>query len=112
MAEASYKGWQRWTPTSDEWLDLYTEGKIPFQLKENEYLIVKTGDGTTTFYCNENGRLRKFTGGSIKTYIQCHLKNRKEKKGILGQEDKQGNIPKVKILQLRQGMKNRFVHLT
>ena len=68
MAEASYKGWQRWTPTSDEWLDLYTEGKIPFQLKENEYLIVKTGDGTTTFYCNENGRLRKFTGGSIKTY--------------------------------------------
>ena len=68
MAESGYTGWRRWTPTSDEWLDLYTEGKIPFQLNENEYLIVRTGDGTTTFYCYENGQLRKFTGGSIKTY--------------------------------------------
>lgn len=68
MAESGYTGWHKWKPTSDEWLDLYTEGKIPFQLKENEYLIVNTGDGTTTFYCYENGQLRKFTGGSIKTF--------------------------------------------
>lgn len=36
-------------------------------MKENEYLIVKADDGSTTFYCNEGGKLRKFTGGSIKT---------------------------------------------
>ena len=27
-----------------------------------------TADCSTTFYCNENGQLRKFTGGSIKTF--------------------------------------------
>ena len=67
MTESVYTGWKRWNPNSDEWLALYTEGKIPFQLKENEYLIVKTPDNVATFYCYEGGNLRKFTGGSIKT---------------------------------------------
>ena len=67
MADMTYTGWKRWSPNSDEWLALYTEGKVPFQLKENEYLIVKAEDDITTFYCYENGQLRKFTGGSIKT---------------------------------------------
>jgi PhoH-like ATPase len=48
-------------------LTLYNEGKVPFELKENEYLIVKACDSGSTFYCYENGQLRKFTGGSIKT---------------------------------------------
>ena len=30
-------------------------------------MIVKAEDNITTFYCYENGHLRKFTGGSIKT---------------------------------------------
>ena len=30
-------------------------------------MIVKAEDNVTTFYCYENGHLRKFTGGSIKT---------------------------------------------
>ena len=64
----TYTGWCRWEPTSDEWLTLYTENKVPFVLKENEYLIVKTADKSTTFYCNEKGKLRKFTGSAIKTY--------------------------------------------
>ena len=68
MTESVYTGWKKWNPNSDEWLALYTEGKIPFQLKENEYLIVKGEDSTTSFYCWENGKLRKFTGGSIKTF--------------------------------------------
>lgn len=46
---------------------LYTAEEVPFQLKENEYLIVNTEDNISTFYCYENGHLRKFTGGSIKT---------------------------------------------
>ena len=68
MTESVYTGWRRWSPNSDEWLALYTEGKIPFQLKENEYLIVRAEDGSTVFYCNEQSKLRKFTGGSIKTF--------------------------------------------
>lgn len=36
-------------------------------MKENEYLIVESEDGSTTFYCNEGGKLRKFTGCAIKT---------------------------------------------
>ena len=67
MADTTYTGWKRWNPTSEEWIDLYTKGTVPFQLKENEYLIFRATDGSTTFYCYENGQLRKFTGGSIKT---------------------------------------------
>jgi len=67
MADTTYTGWKRWNPTSEEWIDLYTNNTVPFQLKENEYLIVMATDGSTTFYCYENGQLRKFTGGSIKT---------------------------------------------
>lgn len=70
MTESGYTGWKRWNPTSDEWLALYTENVVPTSLKlrENEYLIVHTTDGSTTFYCYENNQLRKFTGGSITTY--------------------------------------------
>ena len=67
MADITYTGWKKWNPTSEEWLELYTNGTIPFQLKENEYLIVKSADSSTTFYCYENGQLRKFTGGSLRT---------------------------------------------
>ena len=67
MADMTYTGWKKWNPTSDEWIMLYTAEEVPFQLKENEYLIVNTEDNISTFYCYENGHLRKFTGGSIKT---------------------------------------------
>ena len=67
MADITYTGWKKWSPTSEEWLELYTNSTIPFQLKENEYLIVKSDGSSTIFYCYENGQLRKFTGGSIKT---------------------------------------------
>ena len=67
MADMTYTGWKKWNPTSDEWIKLYTAEEVPFQLKENEYLIVNTEDNVATFYCYENGHLRKFTGGSIKT---------------------------------------------
>ena len=67
MADITYTGWKKWTPTSEDWVELYANGTVPVQLKENEYLIVKSDDGSTIFYCYENGQLRKFTGGSIKT---------------------------------------------
>ena len=67
MADTTYTGWKKWNPTSEEWINLYTNNIVPFQLKENEYLIVKTDDRASTFYCWENNQLRKFTGGSIKT---------------------------------------------
>jgi len=67
MTDTTYTGWKKWTPSSEEWLTLYNDGKVPFELKENEYLIVKVDSTSSTFYCYENGHLRKFTGGSIKT---------------------------------------------
>lgn len=67
MADTTYTGWKKWAPTSDEWLALYNDGKVPFELKENQYLIVKADSSSSTFYCYEGGQLRKFTGGSIKT---------------------------------------------
>ena len=67
MSDINYTGWKKWNPTSEEWIELYTNGTTPLSLKENEYLIVKSVDGSTTYYCYENEKLRKFTGGSIKT---------------------------------------------
>ena len=67
MADITYTGWKKWTPTSEDWVELYANGTVPVQLKENEYLIVKSDGSSTIFYCYENGQLRKFTGGSIKT---------------------------------------------
>ena len=67
MADITYTGWKKWAPTSEDWVELYANGTVPVQLKENEYLIVKSDGNSTIFYCYENGQLRKFTGGSIKT---------------------------------------------
>ena len=67
MADITYTGWKKWSPTSEEWAELYATGIVPVSLKENEYLIVKSEGSSTIFYCYENGQLRKFTGGSIKT---------------------------------------------
>lgn len=41
---------------------------MPFEMLENQYLIVEAKGVGDTYYCNERGKLRKFTGGSIKTY--------------------------------------------
>jgi len=90
MTESVYTGWKRWNPNSDEWLALYTEGKVPFQLKENEYLIVHAEDKTTVFYCWEAGKLRKFTGGSIKTVKDTTLVPLEEPKQ---KDTKQGQKP-------------------
>lgn len=69
LVQQNYTGWKVWHPTSDEWITLYTENKVPFELKENEYLIVKTADNVTTYYCYEKGTLRKVSGSSIKTTV-------------------------------------------
>ncbi len=67
MDNSAYTGWKKWSPSFDEWQTLYNDGKVPFELKENQYLIVKVDGGSSTFYCYENGKLRRFTGGAIKT---------------------------------------------
>ena len=45
---------------------------------ENQYLIVHADDRTTTYYCYEEGKLRKFTGASIKTVKQQLPQNQEE----------------------------------
>lgn len=67
-----YTGWIKWTPTNEEWVELY-EGKVPsIQLLENEYLMIyeKKEDAISELrpsllFCYEEGKLRKFSGGSI-----------------------------------------------
>ena len=44
MNDLIYTGWKKWTPTPEEWLEFYTSGKVPFEMMENEYLIIKTDD--------------------------------------------------------------------
>ena len=103
MTESVYTGWKKWSPNSDEWLALYTEGKTPFQLKENEYLIVHAEDKTTVFYCWENGKLRKFTGGSIKTVKDTTpvlLEEPKTKEGKPNQKPQQRKYSKGKNITI------------
>ena len=68
MAEDfTYEGIKKWKPTNDEWVDFYTSQKLPFQMLENEYLVVESDDGSPQYYCYEHNKLRQFRGGSIKT---------------------------------------------
>ena len=66
-----YTGWTKLVPSDTEWFDIY-EGKNPFNLLENEYLMVYERDGEiesklrpTLLFCCEERKLRKFSEGSI-----------------------------------------------
>lgn len=65
--EFTYTGIKKWKPTNDEWVDFYTSQKLPFQLLENEYLVVESENESPQYYCYEHNKLRQFRGGSIKT---------------------------------------------
>lgn len=56
---------------------------------ENQYLIIETEGASTAYYCYEHGRLRKFTGDSIKTY------NSTPATTDVSYEDKKGNKKKA-----------------
>lgn len=64
----NYTGWTKWYPTGEEWNEFYVSKKVPFELKENEYLIIYDEEENPTYYCYEHGQLRQFRGPSIKTY--------------------------------------------
>ncbi len=67
--ELIYTGWKKWTPTLDEWAKFSTEPYAPFEMKENEYLLlIDNQDGKARLasqWCYEEGKLRKFGRGSI-----------------------------------------------
>jgi len=67
--ELIYTGWKRWIPTLDEWAEFSVKAYSPYELKENEYLLVfNEEDGKEKLasqWCYENGKLRKFGRGSI-----------------------------------------------
>lgn len=88
-----YTGWLNIVPTENEWIDIYTNKDMPKflegRLKENEYVIVNNNAGSSPLtYCFEKGKLRKFTGQSIRTFneetsdenveYKCSDKNRRK----------------------------------
>ena len=40
MKEMTYTGWKVWEPTDEEFAEMFVTNKVPFEMKENEYLIV------------------------------------------------------------------------
>lgn len=68
---SAYTGWKKWRPTADEWSEFYVaaEKKPPFEMRENEYLLVYAEEQgewrLSQQYCYECGKLRKFSRGSI-----------------------------------------------
>lgn len=72
MSKTIYTGWKNWSPTNEEFADMFASSTVPFEMNENEYLIVHDIEGYTTYYCYENGKFRNFRGGSIKTFSVEH----------------------------------------
>lgn len=88
----SYTGWIKWEPKSDEWVELYSNNTVPFEMKENEYLLIyETEHGEkklTTTYCYEDGKFRKVPKGSI-VAAKSKEKFSKESKIIYPRNDEQ-----------------------
>ena len=88
--QSFYSGYLKWTPKGDEWIDLYEKDNIPFDLLENQYLLVydTNKDGSKTLikqYCYEEGKLRKVSRGSI----NINKKREKDSKCIYPRNDEQ-----------------------
>lgn len=65
-----YTGWKKWTPTLDEWAEFEASGKVPFELKENEYLLMYSEDGLlTNQLIKKHGQLKKIGRSSLKFLI-------------------------------------------
>ena len=70
-----YVGWKRWYPTDDELVEFYSTGNIPFELKENEYLLQYDSDNKLVAqYCFEQGKLKKIGRSTIKISKPKELK--------------------------------------
>ena len=62
-----YTGWHKWHPTDEEFARFYTDKSVPFELKQNEYLLVyDKDDKLVEQYCYENSKLKKIGRSSIK----------------------------------------------
>lgn len=73
--QMTYTGWKKWTPTDEEWTEFCVSKKPPFEMLENEYLIVYDNSESPLYYCYENGTLRQFRGGSIKFTLKKELQD-------------------------------------
>ena len=67
--ENEYTGWVKWTPTIEEWANFSVSPYVPFEMYENQYLLVyRDEDGKkklTSQYQYAQGKLRKVGRGSI-----------------------------------------------
>ena len=69
QTEKEYTGWKAWVPTSDEFIDLYQNGKCPLNLIENEYLMVlddREEGRVNQIYRMKGGKLEKINRAPIK----------------------------------------------
>lgn len=79
---SEYTGWHKWCPTSDEWMEfeISNHTKVPFDLLENEYLLVydeSEPDRLCGTYIKKKGKLQKIGRSSI-TIKSCDSGVRRE----------------------------------
>lgn len=66
-SQQAYTGWKKWKPNVDEWVEFSTDKVIPFNLFENEYLLIYNDeDKLTEQYVMKSGKLVKIGRSSIK----------------------------------------------
>lgn len=84
-ASNDYEGWIQKELSSDQWMEFYQNNKPPFEMLENEYLLLEDNKKVNLIYCYENGLLRKVPRGSI----NIGAKKEKDTKIIYPKNDQQ-----------------------
>lgn len=66
--QTQYTGWKCWEPSDSELVDFYSTKKVPFEMQENEYLLIKDKESgqINQFYRNNKGKAVEISHASIK----------------------------------------------
>ena len=83
MIEQKYTGWKKWTPTAEEWVDFMSDQVVPFELLENEYLLIySTQNELEAQYVKKAGKLKKIGRNTIK------IEREEEKEAVISDSQK------------------------
>ena len=91
MVEQKYTGWKKWIPTPEEWINFTAEQIVPFELLENEYLLIyNTKNELEAQYVKKADKLKKIGRSTIK----IEREEEKETTIIEGQKKKRASAYK------------------
>lgn len=107
-----YTGWQDWVPNDEETASFYETGKIPLEMKENEYLLIRNSEGEIVDKkCFQGGTLRSLKYTKITGTLTPSIKARNPYQELAIDMLTASNGPKVKVLRGVYGSGKDFLML-